>query len=126
MTVRVQSLHIRTNCYSHCFGLHECSLPCSIPFTLVSEPEDADGECLELGFGKLSVRDMFRARRDAENVALALMEREDGSGRLVGKLRLSVRCVSALRAIALELPPALVASAGLDVGSPNTNNLNRA
>ena len=103
-----------------------CCVACSIPFTLVSEPEDADGECLELGFGKLSVRDMFRARRDAENVALALMEREDGSGRLVGRLRLSVRCVAALRAIALELPSALVASAGLDVSNPNNNNLNRA
>lgn len=100
----------------------------SIPFTLVSEPEEPDGECLELGFGRLSVRRLFAERRDAENVALALMEREDGGGRPVGQLRLSVRCVAALRAIALELPPALVAAAGLDL-SPlppaNTNNLNR-
>lgn len=75
-----------------------------IRFTLVSEPpeDDQEGECEDVGFALVSIRDILRNRKDVIDSEIDIVDVKDETT-VIGSMNLTVQCLEALEAVEKEM-----------------------
>ncbi|KAK2146667.1 hypothetical protein LSH36_590g01020 [Paralvinella palmiformis] len=73
-----------------------------IKFSVVSEPDDEDEDCEDVGVAYADLKGMLDSGRDMENEDIPILNPSNESEQL-GSLRVTVKCVAALRAVQQEM-----------------------
>ncbi|XP_038609636.1 protein fantom [Tachyglossus aculeatus] len=74
--------------------------PGSVRFTVVSDPaeDEQDLECSDIGFAHVSLPEMFQREQDIIEQDIDITDAQD-DGEVIGKLRVTVEALSALRSV---------------------------
>ncbi|KAK7114118.1 protein fantom-like isoform X1 [Littorina saxatilis] len=73
-----------------------------IRFTVVSEPDDAEADCEDVGAAYVSVRNILKTGKDIKDEDIDILDPSDEKT-VVGQLNVTVECLAALKAVDEEM-----------------------